>query len=108
MLGPATGVGVGAMPFGYCAYRFPLNYRICAWHVSSRQVSSRAPISVAHCAATISRINAMFSATAYIPANWPILIPLAQIPPKKIQYSILIFLAGVGVHVEVASAGNNP
>jgi hypothetical protein len=48
------------------------------------------------------------SVIAYIPANWAILILLAQIPPKKIQYSILIFLAGVGVHVEVASAGNNP
>lgn len=68
----------------------------------------RSPISPAHWAATISRIKRYVSVTAHIPANSAILIPFAQIPPKKIQYAILIFLAGIGVHVEVASAGNNP
>jgi hypothetical protein len=59
MLGPAT--GVGAMPFGYCALQilFKLSNTRGTCH-RMQIVMCRAPISAAHCAATISRINAMF------------------------------------------------
>ena len=35
-------------------------------------------------------------------------VPLAQISLEKIQYTIFIFLAGIGVHIEVSSARDNP